>query len=645
MRWQRRCIRIDRLHGTLGGADLSGRLALAFVEPRPRLQGALRVDRLDLRRWRAAADDAARPLDSEGGRWQTLALRDLARFDADLELKLDQWLGLPAEVRDLSFSVHADERGVRAPFQATVAAARVGGTIELDTAAAMPTLALQLAATGLALADPVRDGWGVAGIEGTLGQLDMHLAGRGETLGAWLQDLEASIAMHAVEAGRADASGGRPVRLRLDTVKLLARRGERLRGSARGSVLGDRVELSLRGGTLPELLRTRGLPIELQVVSEAATLRIAADLARVMSAPEAALRFDLRAPRSGALARWLGVAADSSLPVNARGHLRLSDNTWRLDATRLQLGRSELTIDAAGSRAGGGAITTATVRGPLLDVPELASLRAVTSPARTIDARGPAAPIVLPDADLQFNLDRVHLGRIDLGAVGMTARVRQGHLLPSPITVRLAGTSFTGRAEFDPRGGRPRARLEVLASDVEVGRLLRDLGVADGIDGRVDAVQLSLQGPGDSWREWAEDAAFEATMLGGKLAVRAAPRHPAFDVRVHEAVIGAAPGEPIRLRLDGQIERTPVHVELSSGTLADVTRGATQLPIVLQARAAGALLKLDGALPLPFGREGELRFELKRRAARHAERTDSHRAARLGAVVDRRSAADHDRRL
>ena len=633
-------IEIDKLQGTLGGADLSGRMALAFAEPRPRLKGALHIATLDLRRRSPPPIDAVDPQpEAEGSAWQAFALRDLLPFDAELELNVGQWLGLPVEVRDLNFGLRADARGLRAPLSVTVAGAHVAGYIDLDSAAQTPTLALQLAATDIALADPVRDGWGVEGIAGRLGHFDMRLAGRGETLGAWLRDLEVSIAMQGVDAR--PVVGGRPMSLKLDAATLLARRGERVRGSARGSLLGEPAELSLRGGTLPEMLRTREWPIELRLMTAGATLRLATDLTRVAAAPDTVLNFDLQAPRSGDLSRWLGVAADSSLPLRARGQLRLDDQTWRLDATTLQLGHSELTIDAAGSRADADAITTATVHGPLLDVPELASLRASASPAGRIDARGAAKPVAWPDADLQLDLDRVRLGRTELAAVGLSARIRQGHLLPSPITARVAGTTFTGRTELDARGAWPLVRLELSARDIEVGRLLRELAVADGIDGRFDALQLSLQGQGGDGRKWAEHTDFQARLVGGRLALHAAPKDPPADIRVHEATIGAAAGEPIRLAVERSVRShadSRRDEQRHAGRHQPRRQPPAHCPAGSRRRRA---LDAEWHARTASRTRRRVALRIERRAARHPEPTDTHRAACLGAVVDRRPAGDH----
>ena len=605
-------IELTRLQGTLPGADFSGQLALALAGTRARLTGALQVGDLDLQPWLDALDGASdeRP-EPQGRSWQAIALRDWLAFDAELDLGVRQCFGLPVELRDARMALRADARSLHAPFAANLAGASVTGQIALDAAAATPTLALAFSASRLPLGELARGLWDVQDIEGTLGRIDLQLDGHGETLGAWAQQLQASLAVATVDARWRSGQADRPVTLQLDRLQLLAPRGERLQGKASGALLGERVAVSMRAGRLGDMLKRRALPIELELATAPATLRVATDLAAAPAARDRSLSFDFQARRFGDLARWFGVASDSALPVAARGRMRLADDAWQLDATTLQLGRSELTLHAGASRSAGRALTTARVRGALLDVPELATLRDASRPGRPKDAPLLAGPIGLADVDLDLDLQQLRLGRSTLSDVGLVAQLRQGRLLPSPLRGRVAGTPFDGVVELDLRGPMPQARLDLFARQVDVGALLDEVGAAEAvIDGRADAMQFSLQGQGRDWREFVEGAELRAQLVGGNISVRAAQQRSVAEIRLRDATLGAAPGQALRVRLDGTLERTPVQIELSSGTLAEILRDARHLPFALAARAAGTQLTLDGEVALPLGRDANLRLRI-----------------------------------
>ena len=378
--------------------------------------------------------------------------------------------------------------------------------------------------------------------------------------------------------------------------------------------------LSFRGGTVPDMLRERALPLALDVALADATLRVEGILAFSESPRATALRFDFRARRAGDLAPWLGVSPESNLPVALRGQVRVMDEAWMLDATTLELGHSQLTIDARRTLVAGRSGIVASVRSPLVDAQELSTLRAGRDDSRAgARSDAPVIPpaIDLPNADIDIKLQRLRLGRTDLEDLAFVARAREGRLLPSTITGKLAGAPFTASVELDLKSPRPMASLDLSAEAIDVGALLRGLGVAEDIDGHAQALRLSLVGRGSRPSEWAAESAIDVRLRGGRLTVLGAAQRPVAEIRVGEARIGVNAGEPVRVRLDGEIDDTPVSIEVTSGTLADFVRDASRVPFALSARAAGAQLTLDGEVSLPLGSGGQLNFAMR------GERLDS----------------------
>ena len=613
-------VELDELHGVLGDSELHGGLALALGGARRRVSGALTIATLDLRPF-LDGDPQKRdePLGYDELARQNLPLRELVPYDVDVDLRVARWLGLPGDVRDARLELRADARGVRAPIGATFAGVPLTGRLDLDTAAATPAFALELGVRDSALGDLARVLTGATGIDGTLGRFDLRLGGRGETVGDLVRDLELALAVAASRLSYGNFAGGRSVAFTLDALDVAVRRGERLRGTARGTLLGERAALSIRGGKLPDMLRELAAPVEIDLAAANAKVRIEGTLARPEATRGTDLAFRLDARRSGDLARWLGIAPESSLPLALRGRARVESDEWHLDETTLKLGRSDLTIDAHRTGIGGKPMLVAAVRSTLIDVPELATLRGGPSaPAdRKIDV--PILPygIDLEDADLGLGLQRVVLGRADLADVGFGARIREGRLSPSPFAATFAGVPFEGLLGLDLRSDVPEASLAMSTGAVDIGALLRRLGVAEDIDGRAEALQVEITGRGSRLRDMAERSTFEARLLGGSLAVRGPGKQPAIAIELKEAVIAAPPGKRIAARLDGALDETPVEILVWSGTLADFARDATKVPFSVEAKAAGARLTLAGEVALPLGRGGQLTLEMS------GERLDS----------------------
>jgi hypothetical protein len=326
------------------------------------------------------------------------------------------------------------------------------------------------------------------------------------------------------------------------------------------------------------------------------------------------VRFDLQARRSGDLARWLPVDAESDLPVALRGRMRVAQDAWLLDDTLLQLGHSQLRIDARRTFVADRPFTTATLRSLLIDTAELATLRPRgqhrNDSASRLDAPILADAIELGDADLDLQVQRLRLARTELVDVGLVARTREGRLLPSMLKGQLAGAPFVGWIELDLRGDAPIAKLDLSTGDIDIGALLRGLGLAEDLDGRADSLQVALRGHGNSLRELAANTELDAYLRGGSLTVVGAVQRPVTEIRVREAVIGAAAGQPARLRLDGTLDDTPVRIKLSTGSFADFAGDATRVPFAMTAQAAGTRVSLDGEVTLPLGSAGRLTLEL-----------------------------------
>ena len=613
-------IELKALHGVLGASELDGGLALTLGGARRRVTGALTIATLDLRPF-LDGDPQKRdePLGYDELARHNLSLRDLVKFDVDVELRVGRWLGLPGDVRDARLELHADARGVRAPIGATFAGVPLTGRLDLDTAAATPTFALELGARGSALGDLARVLTGATGIDGTLGRFDLRLGGRGETLGALVRDLELALAMAGSRLSYGNFAGGRSVAFTLDALDVAVRRGERLRGTARGTLLGERATLSIRGGKLPDMLRELATPVEIDLAAANAKVRIEGTLARPEATRGTDLAFRLDARRSGDLARWLGVAPESNLPLALRGHARVESDEWHLDETTLKLGRSDVTIDAHRTGIGGKPVIVAAVRSTLIDVPELETLRARPSTPADGKIDVPILPygIALEDADLGLGLQRVVLGRADLADVGFGARIREGRLSPSPFAAIFAGVPFEGLLGLDLRSDVPEVTLAMSTGEVDIGALLRRLGVAEDIDGRADALQVELVGRGSRLGELTARSSFEARLLGGSLAVRGPGKQPSIAIKLKEAVLAAPAGKRIAARLDGVLDETPVEILVWSGTLADFARDASKVPFSVDAKAAGARLILEGEVALPLGRGGQLTLEMS------GERLDS----------------------
>jgi uncharacterized protein involved in outer membrane biogenesis len=600
-----RTVDIDIVRGVVGGSELTGRLRIETAASRPRVTGELAVATFDLRPFlEVDPAAAAKPLAFRDLENRPLNASALGALDADVGLAIGRWLGLAADIRDARLALRLTDGKLRAPIQATIAGVPLAGRLDLDATAGAPAIALELGARNSPLGGLAELLTGLRGVDGTLGRFDLRLAGRGETVGALVRDLEARVAASAAKLTYGNVAGGRRIDLTLDAFEVSIPRGAALRGSARGALRGEPVAARIQGGTLATMLREARSPIELTLQGAGASARIAGAIAHPGAPRETALDFRLEGRRAGDLAAWLGTASHAAAPVALQGRFRTAGDEWHLEDFRLALGASELAIDAHKTGSGAASFVVAAVRSPLIDVPELQHLfadRDAAPKASRTEIDIPILPkgIDLADADIGVGIERVALGRGDLANVAVAARVRGGRMGPSPFGATFAGTPFGGTVALDLRGEVPEAGLTMSAEKVALGRLLQALKIADDLDATVDALTVELNGRGSRLLELLERSSFAAKLQGGRLRVRGPGNRVVAHVRLVEATAAADPGQPVTVRLDGALDRIPVGIRIASGTLADFAQDSKHVPFSLTAESAGTRLALDGRVTLP----------------------------------------------
>ena len=611
--WQPQQVRVSKLHGTMGKTSLDGHLEYSGAGPRPRLAGELDLPTLDLRPFlgQPVTDDEPprslldtyRALEK-----QTFDLRRLALMDADVTLKVGRWLSIPGDVHDASLVVKLEDGVLHMPLAATVAQVPLAGEVVIDGKAAVPGFRLELKAADTRLGGLAALLAYIDGMDGDLDRFDFRILAKGENVGALTRSLDIRLGIDGGRLSYGNVEGGKPVEFRLDHFEVLLPPGAALTGRMQGSLLGEAFAAKFRTGDLPALARDLRWPLTFEAQASGARL----DVAGVLAAPEVNdgidMKFRLAAPRAGSVARWLGLSPDAEAKLLLSGHLRgESDEVWLRDFV-FELGRTAMTGTFARTGADGPKpLIMAKLDIARVDAPELEKLLPPPKPAApkpaatrtTLDIPILPKGIDLSDADIDIKLQRAVLEQVEITAVTFTGRVRDGRMEPSPFGATVAGTSFYGSAAVDLRSDVPEVALQLGASKVDIGELLRRLKVADGIEAGVEGMLVSLTGRGSRLAEILERSDFRAELIGGQMVLRDPAGKPLVTVDLTRSVAAAPPGKPVTLDIDGTIDQMPVTIRLATARLSDLARTGEQVPLHLSAEAAATRLELDGRVTLP----------------------------------------------
>jgi uncharacterized protein involved in outer membrane biogenesis len=548
-------------------------------------------------------------------------------MDADLTLSVGRWLSLPGEVRDAQLGVKLEEGVLRAPVQATIAQVPLKGEAQIDGKAQVPSVSVELGAQHTRLGGLAALLAGIQGMQGDLDQFRFRVAGRGETLGELTRGVDVRLSIENSRLTYGNVEGGRPVDLRLALLDIRLPSGKPLSGRITGTLVGEPFQAQISAADLPTLARTLRSPLALSARATGATLRVEGTLAMPEANTGTDIAFRLSAPRAGDVARWLGLSPTAQASARVEGKVTIRQDEWRLSGFAFRLGRTAINAEVARVGIGRQPLIKARLDVDQIDVQELESMLPPPKPQPAVPAARSGSTLDIPilpqgidltDADVEVRVRQAGTAPAEVRDATFTGRIREGRMTPSPFSAQVAGVPFSGAVALDLRGQVPEASLWLAAGPVDAGRLLRDLKVAQGIDAQVEAMRVQLIGRGSRLAEMLDRSALDADLDSGSLTLRDPAGKPLVAVAVSKGNVVAAPGQPVKLGIDGAIDRTPVTIRVETGAVRDFLRTGSKVPFALEASAAGARLDLTGKVSVPIA---QLRGELELRIG--GERLDT----------------------
>ncbi|MDH4191613.1 MAG: hypothetical protein OEW21_15600, partial [Betaproteobacteria bacterium] len=623
-------IALSRLNGVLGRTTVSGALEIETGVSRPVLRGALDLPELDLRPFMAERPHPDRaPPRSLAELYRDISdanfdLRSLATIDADLRLRVGHWLSLPGEVRDSRLAIRLHNGRLRMPLGATISGVALSGEASIDSSLAQPSLRIALAARDSSLGGLAELLTGAQGVAGHLGSFELRIAARGGTGAQLLHSLDARIAIERARLSYGNFEGGRPVDFQLERLALEWPSGGPLVGEARGSLLGHALSASLRGAPIAELLREGRTPVDLEARATNVYARVHGILQTPTGERGSELAFELNAPHAGEVAHWFGFVPGAEARLATQGRISVRRDSWRLSDFALHLGRTSISGELEQDTVDARSHARLRLSADSIDIAELESIvpqRRSEPSHRSAAARAtldiPILPsgVSLADADIEVKLRRFSGIALALGDVAFDGRIREGRMLPSPFAANVAGIDFRGAVSLDFRGAEPQAALWLMAEEVAVGRILRDLHLSRDLDLHFDRVRLSLAARASRLGELLARSELNGEVEGGRLTLRHPGTGRAWQVALDRGVLAAAPGIPLGLNLRGSVEQSAVAIAIETAPAQDLVNPAKPLPFELSIEAAESKLRLTGRVERPAGK-GDIQLALETQGPR-----------------------------
>lgn len=623
-------VEVTGLTGVMGRTSLRGELTFDNRGGRPSLEGRLALPTLDLRPFLSddARDDDEAPQSFRDTYRElaqaTFSLKALRDVDVNLALAVDRWLSLPGNVRDAALVLRLHDGRLEAPVSATVTDVTLQGRLTADGAADPPRFALALGTEDSDLGGLAELLTGVRGIQGRLARFALDVKAEGDQGAELVRSLDLRLAIEGGRFSYGNFEDSRPVAFTLDRFAVALPAGQALRGELLGSLLAQPVRAKLSGGTLEKVMEDERTPLDFEVRSGS----VRAHLQGVLQAPAAdggpALAFDLTADRTADVKRWLGLPAGASARVSLRGKASMTETDWRIDGLAFQLGRSRVDGALIRTTIEGQPLVQVNLDAGLIDVAELRSLLPPPAP-KPAAASAPERPVldipVLPqgidlgDADVTIRVRKVTGTPLEPRDIAFDGRVRDGAMQPSAFGAVIADVPFRGALSLDLRTNQPRSSLWLLAEDVDVGRLMRRFGLASSVEARVGAIRLSLDARSSLLGEMLASSELVGNVEDARVTLRDPNTLAEANIQLDQGVLRAGRGAPVRLSLDGSLDRIPIDLDLETANLVQLIAPRGTIPFKLTAVVPDLTVKLDGALAKPVG-EGDIELALDARGTR-----------------------------
>jgi hypothetical protein len=614
-------VALENIDGFMGKTSLKGGLKFDYGGERPSVEGELVFPVLDLRPFMTDKPvEDKEPPKSLAEMYKeiskaTFSLKALNTMDANLTLRVGQWLNLPGGVHDAKLQVKLDHGRLVIPMEVNMAEVKLAGSASVDARVAPAKFNLALGTHDSGLGNLAGLLLGMHDVKGRLARFDLRVGARGDGGAALMDNLDVQLNVEQGKLSYGNREGERPVQFSLDKLALSLPAGQALRGELKGSLLDKAFSATLRGSSLKALAQDIPAPLDFELMAGSAKVKVSALLQASEQSSKSDITFELAAPHSGEIASWLGLKPGADAPINLRGRFSADSASWHLSGLALKLGGSDLSADVVRTIEQGKPLIKFELKAELLDAEQLQSLLPETK--KSAPAAKPASAAVnmmdipilpsgisLADADIAVSIKRISSASpIVVRDIGFTGKIRDGMMPTSPFSANVAENDFRGSIFIDLRTQQPHFAIKVDTAALDVGGILKKIGIAGDFDAAIDRLSLQLDLHSSHLGQLLAKSEMSATLEGGHITLVDANTGGKMRIALDRGELKSAPGAPIYLDLRGSLNSVPVSIGISTANAVDLVNPNLPLPFEFKANTSGATIKLSGDIARPFARK------------------------------------------
>ncbi len=612
---------LSKLKGNFDKTAFDGKLDLNLSADKPAIVAELIIPTFDAGPLRAISGKGSDPVENQKVAASDeplpelnqvdISLDILNEVDADIQLRVEQVINAPGDIRNASLKVGIHEGALVSPMQVTFADVSFHGNLDLKNYNNTPGFLLSLSAEQTDLGNLALVFANTEGVEGHLTSFEFSLAASGRNLQSVLENLDMQLTLDDAALSYGNVADGRPVRFTLKKAKVALLHDRNMSVDAAGTLLEVPFKLGVSGGSFHQILTGESWPIEISANGGGAKLRLKGSIAAPDDPSGSNLTLSVSGKRIGGLAAWVGVSSTAQLPYALNGKLNLTDQQWEMNSLSAHLGKTKLKGRLGWKPSDTGSLLTAKLSLENVDPAELGSI-AVTDQASQKESETEGFTFDMPimpqtvefaDADIDIGINRIQFRKFDVTNFSLTSRIRDGWVENSPFQVTVKDVQFKGRLSLDLRSKLPEFKFKINSSKVDIGLLLTEFNIVEGMEAVVGSFGLDLHIKGSKLRTILDQSAFSAKMKNGNWTLRDPNTGGSLQIHVIECVVGASAGKPVIWSIDGRIKDEPVKIQIKGDRLAVLANEKVRMPLDILAEAAGVKLKMSSRVELPLAQQ------------------------------------------
>jgi uncharacterized protein involved in outer membrane biogenesis len=290
---------------------------------------------------------------------------------------------------------------------------------------------------------------------------------------------------------------------------------------------GHAISASATLGALGTLLANQAYPLQVTIDTAGARITIEGELGQPMEGKGLALDLAMKTDSLGTLSGLAGTELPPLGPMEVSARLSDSEAGYQLEGLKARVGKTDVSGRLAAILTGKRPRVEAQLTSTNIDLADFTTAAGGAAvpekDEKTQKEKRVFSDDPLPldglrsvDADVTLQADRVTAQGLQLQNVDLKLALDGGRLLVKPAKAQVAGGTISAGIDVDARGKVAGLTVTVDGSQIDRGRLIKEIKGSDIMSGGKTDLTLRLKGRGNSVRAMAAGLSGEVLVVAGE---------------------------------------------------------------------------------------------------------------------------------